>query len=76
VSGELWLSEEQVKRLWPHFQKARDKPRLDDRRVMSGIIVVHRNGLRWRHAPAEHGSPETRLTPTGGASRGWACSPA
>jgi transposase len=62
VTGEFWLSEEQVNLLWPHFQKAWDKPRLDDRQVMSGIIVVHRNGLRWRHAPAEHGPRDPSYT--------------
>jgi transposase len=28
-------------------------PRVDDRRIVSGIIFVIRNGLRWRDAPGE-----------------------
>lgn len=31
----------------------------DDRRIISGIIFVIRNGLRWRDAPAEYGPPKT-----------------
>jgi len=34
-------------------------PRVDDRRIISGIIFVIRNGLRWRDAPAEYGPPKT-----------------
>ena len=34
-------------------------PRVDDRRVISGIIFVIRNGLRWRDAPAAYGPPKT-----------------
>jgi transposase len=30
-------------------------PRVDDRRVISGIIFVIKNGLRWRDAPRECG---------------------
>jgi transposase len=33
--------------------------RVDDRRIVSGIIFVIRNGLRWRDAPAEYGPPKT-----------------
>jgi transposase len=32
---------------------------VDDRRVLSGIIFVNRNGLRWRDAPAAYGSHKT-----------------
>jgi hypothetical protein len=32
---------------------------VDDRRVLSGIIFVNRNGLRWRDAPLEYGPPKT-----------------
>ena len=35
------------------------KPRVDDRRVPSGIIFVDRNGLRWRDAPKEYGPART-----------------
>ena len=52
MSGQFWLTGEQVERLRPHFPKARGKPRVDDRRVLSGILHVLRNGLRWQDAPA------------------------
>jgi transposase len=32
---------------------------VDDQRVVSGIIHVIRNGLRWRDAPAEYGPHKT-----------------
>ena len=31
------------------------KARVDDRRALSGIIFINRNGLRRRHAPKEYG---------------------
>ena len=34
-------------------------PRVDDRRIISGIIFVIRNGLRWRDAPSAYGPPKT-----------------
>ncbi len=62
MSGQFWLSEGQVERLRPFFPKARGKPRVDDRRVLSGIIFVNRNGLRWRDAPSEYGPPKMLLS--------------
>lgn len=32
---------------------------MDDRRVLSGILHVLRNGLRWRDAPAVYGPHKT-----------------
>ncbi len=43
------------------FPKSHGKPRVDDWRVLSGIIFINRNGLRWRDAPAEYGPPMTTL---------------
>jgi len=34
-------------------------PRVDDRKVISGIIHVIRNGLRWRDASAVYGPHKT-----------------
>jgi len=34
-------------RLQPFFPKSHGQPRVDDHRVLSGIIFVNRNGLRW-----------------------------
>ena len=48
-----------MERLRPFFPKSHGKPRVDDRRVLSGIIFINRNGLRWRDAPAEYGPPKT-----------------
>ena len=50
MSDLFWLTEEQVERLRPYFPKSHGKPRVDDRRVLSGIVFVNRNGLRWRDA--------------------------
>ncbi|WP_343774533.1 IS5 family transposase, partial [Brevundimonas nasdae] len=54
-----WLTDEQMARLAPYFPKSHGKPRVDDRRVLSGIIFVNRNGLRWRDAPAAYGPHKT-----------------
>ena len=43
--------------------KIHGKPRGDDRRVLSGIIFVNRNGLRWRDAPSEYGPRNTLYNP-------------
>ena len=54
--GELiWLSGAQIRRIEPYFPLSHGVPRVDDRRVISGIIFVIRNGLRWRDAPKEYG---------------------
>ena len=59
MSDLYWLTDEQMARLRPFFPKSHGRPRVDDRRVLSGIIFVNRNGLRWRDAPAEYGPPKT-----------------
>ena len=45
------LSEAQMRRIEPYFPLSHGMPRVDDRRVVSGIVFVIRNGLRWRDAP-------------------------
>jgi len=60
VSNLYWLSEAQMERLRPYFPKSHGVPRVDDRRVLSGIIFINRNGLRWRDAPREYGPHKTR----------------
>lgn len=42
----FWLTDEQIDRLRPFFPKSHGKPRVDDRRVLSGVVFVNRNGLR------------------------------
>jgi transposase len=59
MSNLYWLSEGQMERLRPYFPKSHGVPRVDDRRVLSGIIFINRNGLRWRDAPAEYGPYKT-----------------
>lgn len=59
MSDLIWLSREQVSRIEPHFPLSHGVPRVDDRRVLSGIIFVIRNGLRWRDAPKEYGPHKT-----------------
>jgi transposase len=57
--SDFWLTDAQMERLRPFFPKSRGKPRVDDRRVLSGIIFINRNGLRWCDAPAVDGPPKT-----------------
>ena len=59
MSGHFWLTEEQMERLQPFFPRSRGKPRADDRRVLSGIIYVKKNGLQWKVAPVVHGPHKT-----------------
>lgn len=59
MSDLYWLTDEQMARLQPFFPKSHGRPRVDDRRVLSGIIFVNRNGLRWRDAPREYGPAKT-----------------
>ena len=60
VSGEFWLSDEQWMRLRPLLpNKPRGVPRVDDRRVISGIVHVLQSGCRWKDAPAVYGPPKT-----------------
>jgi putative transposase len=56
---QFWLCEEQLSRIEPFFPLSHGVPRVDDRKVVSGIIHVIRNGLRWRDAPAVYGPPNT-----------------
>ena len=59
MSGLYWLTDEQMERLQPFFPKSHGRPRVDDRRVLSGIVFVNRNGLRWRDAPSDYGPHKT-----------------
>ncbi len=40
MSDLFWLTEEQMERLRPFFSKSYGKPRVDVRRVLSGIVFV------------------------------------
>src|SRR5476649_1512516 len=56
----FWLNERQFARLEPHLPTdTRGKPRVDDRRVISGIVHVLKSGCRWIDAPAVYGPRKT-----------------
>ncbi|MFG1182945.1 IS5 family transposase [Xanthobacter sp. DSM 14520] len=58
--GDLFLlSERQTARISPFFPLAHGVPRVDDRRVVSGIVYVIRNGLQWKDAPKGYGPHKT-----------------
>lgn len=48
-----------MRRIEPCFPRSHGVPRVDDRRVISGIIFVIRNGLRWRDTPKDYGPHKT-----------------
>jgi len=50
MSDYFWLSEEQLARIAPYFPLSHGVPRVDDRKVISGIIHVIRNGSLARRA--------------------------
>ena len=41
------------------FSLSHGVPRVDDRRVVSGIVYVIRNGLQWKDAPKGYGPHKT-----------------
>ena len=59
MSDLIWLSKAQMRRIKPHFPLSHGVPRVDDQRVISGIVFVIRNGLPWRDAPREYGPHKT-----------------
>ena len=59
MSDQFWLTRAQLKRIERHFPLSHGVPRVDDLRVISGIIHVIRNGLRWRDAPKDYGPHKT-----------------
>ena len=60
MSDYFWLSDEQFRRLAPLLpNKSRGVPRVDDRRVISGIVHVLKSGGRWADAPSVYGPKKT-----------------
>ena len=43
-----------MRRLRTYFPMSRGRARVDERRVLRGIIFINRNGLRWCDAPKEY----------------------
>ena len=61
MRGNLfWLNEEQWRQIAPYLPTdVRGKDRVDDRRVISGILHVLKSGCRWCDCPPEYGPPTT-----------------
>lgn len=60
MSEVFWLSEAQFARLAPFLPTdTRGVARVDDRRVISGIVFVLMSGCRWRDAPTIYGPSKT-----------------
>ena len=56
----FWLTEEQFAKIAPHLPTdTRGKERVDDRRVISGIVHVLKSGGRWVDAPPDYGPRKT-----------------
>jgi transposase len=53
------LSSDRFERIKRYFPYPHGVARVDDRRVISGIIYVIKNGLRWNDAPAGYGPHKT-----------------
>ena len=60
LSRRFLLSDAQMARLAPLLPRdTRGVPRVDDRRVISGIVHVLRSGCRWADAPGGYGPYKT-----------------
>ena len=59
MSVPFLLTPAQMRGIRPHFPLSHGIPRVDDRRVLSGIIFVIQGGLRWRDAPPGYGPHKT-----------------
>lgn len=60
AAHHFWFTDVQFARLQPLLpNKPRGVPRVDDCRVISGIIHVLKNGLLWRDAPSVYGPHKT-----------------
>ena len=56
----FWLSDDQWRQIEPHLPTdVRGKDRVDDRRVISGILHVLKSGCRWCDCPPEYGPTTT-----------------
>jgi transposase len=60
IRDYFWLNDDQFARLEPLLPTdTRGKPRVDDRRVISGIVHVLKSGGRWTDAPEVYGPRKT-----------------
>ncbi|WP_322947988.1 transposase [Methylobacterium durans] len=59
---QFWLTNGQFAKIAPHLPTdTRGKARVDDRRVISGIVHVLKSGGRWADAPREVYGPKKTL---------------
>ena len=59
-SNLFWLNDEQWTLIQPLLPTdTRGKERVDDRRVISGIVFVIKSGCRWCDCPPEYGPAKT-----------------
>jgi len=60
MAGEFWLDDQAWKAIEPLLPRNRPGARrVDDRRVISGILHVLRSGCRWKDCPAVYGPSTT-----------------
>ena len=60
ILDQFWLPDAQFSKIAPHLPAdTRGKARVDDRRVISGIIHVLKSGGRWIDAPPDYGPKKT-----------------
>lgn len=59
MSDLFLLSSAQMSKIEPFFPKSHGIARVDDRRVISGIVYVLKNGLQWKDAPKGYGPHKT-----------------
>ena len=60
----FWLADEQFSKIAPHLPTdTRGKARVDERRIIGGIVHVLKSGGRWVDAPAGYGPKTVRYNP-------------
>jgi hypothetical protein len=57
--GMELIRNETFEEMKPYFPESHGKPRVDDRKVISGIVYVLRNDLKWRDVPEGYGISKT-----------------
>jgi len=76
-ADQFWLSDEQFAKIELHLPRdTRGRERVDDRRVISGIIPVVKSGGRWIDAPPDYGPRKTlynRFVRWADKAYGFAC---
>lgn len=62
MSELYWMSVEQYGKIKRYLPYSHGVKRVDDIRVLSGIIFVLKRGMQWRDAPKEYGPHKTLYT--------------